>query len=185
LQCIKYLEEDKHPIRRQTTESITKLLDELEKLDLTRAERLQIVNLAPTTLVALVVVRRTPRLLARLPSEPSQVLIQSRPSLGPRPPIFTSVATWQCVDDFEERFPSEEEQAHILKLVTDHMGTEQAPTIVLHPSEGGRANGTNGGDYDEPDDATYEQEDEEGDLVEEGLDGAGEATERGIDEEDA
>lgn len=45
-----------HPLRRQTNSSINKLLDELEKLDLTKAERLQILNLAPTTLVALVVV---------------------------------------------------------------------------------------------------------------------------------
>lgn len=56
-QCIKYLEEDVHPLRRQSTAAITRLLDELEKLDLTKAERLQIINLAPTTLVALVVVR--------------------------------------------------------------------------------------------------------------------------------
>lgn len=56
-QCIKYLEEPVHPLRRQTNASVNKLLDELEKVDLTKAERLQILNLAPTTLVALVVVR--------------------------------------------------------------------------------------------------------------------------------
>ncbi|KAK4699239.1 DNA-directed RNA polymerase III subunit RPC9, partial [Phenoliferia sp. Uapishka_3] len=54
-ECIKYLEESVHPLRRQTDNSISTLLDELEKFDLTKAERLQIVNLAPTTLVALVV----------------------------------------------------------------------------------------------------------------------------------
>ncbi len=92
----------------------------------------------------------------------------------------------QCVDDFEERFPSEEEQAHILNLVKDHMGTEQAPTIVLHPSEGRtRANGTHHDGDEEMDDAAYEPDDEDGDLVEEGLDGGAEVTERGIDEEDA
>ena len=66
------------------------------------------------------------------------------------------------------------------------MGTEQAPTIILHPSESNaRANGVNGGGEDEEmDEGLYEPEDEDGDLVEEGLEGAGEATERGIDEED-
>lgn len=46
-----------HPLRRQTSASISTLLDELEQFDFTKAERLQIVNLAPVTLVALVVVR--------------------------------------------------------------------------------------------------------------------------------
>ncbi|GAA5901382.1 hypothetical protein JCM6882_007762 [Rhodosporidiobolus microsporus] len=52
-EALSYLEEPVHPMRRQTTESVGKLLDELEELDLTKAERLQLVNLAPTSIVEL------------------------------------------------------------------------------------------------------------------------------------
>ncbi|BGP32892.1 hypothetical protein JCM10296v2_004677 [Rhodotorula toruloides] len=52
-EALRYLEESVHPMRRQTTASVSKLLDELEELDLTKAERLQLVNLAPTTAVEL------------------------------------------------------------------------------------------------------------------------------------
>lgn len=66
------------------------------------------------------------------------------------------------------------------------MGSLQAPTIVLHPS--GTANGTkrsNGVDADEEmDDATFEMQEDENDLVEEGLEGMGEVVEKGLDEED-
>jgi len=46
-----------HPTRRQTGDAVSTLLDELEQLQLTKAERLQVVNLAPTSLVELHVVR--------------------------------------------------------------------------------------------------------------------------------
>ncbi|GAA5962020.1 hypothetical protein JCM21900_002800 [Sporobolomyces salmonicolor] len=52
-EAIRYLEDDVHPIRRQTPKSVANLLDKLEDLDLTKAERLHIVNLAPTSLVEL------------------------------------------------------------------------------------------------------------------------------------
>jgi len=45
---------------RQSEESIGELLDQLEKLDLTKSERLQLINTAPTTLVELHVVRTLP-----------------------------------------------------------------------------------------------------------------------------
>ncbi|GJN91238.1 hypothetical protein Rhopal_004256-T1 [Rhodotorula paludigena] len=51
--ALQYLEHAVHPTRRQTTESVTRLLDDLDDLDLTKAERLQIVNLAPATAVEL------------------------------------------------------------------------------------------------------------------------------------
>ncbi|GAA6005570.1 DNA-directed RNA polymerase III subunit RPC17 [Rhodotorula paludigena] len=52
-EALQYLEHAVHPTRRQTTESVTRLLDDLDELDLTKAERLQIVNLAPATAVEL------------------------------------------------------------------------------------------------------------------------------------
>ncbi|GAA5867048.1 hypothetical protein JCM8547_008423 [Rhodosporidiobolus lusitaniae] len=52
-EALRYLEESVHPLRRQTSESVSKLLDELEELELTKAERLQLVNLAPTSIVEL------------------------------------------------------------------------------------------------------------------------------------
>lgn len=148
---------------------------------------MQIVNLAPTTLVALVVVcpplpyHHRGTLLIRSPFLLSLYWFDTHSSSCPLP-----IPRSQCVDDFEERFPTEQAQAHILNLVKNHMGTEQAPTIVVHPSEGGagKANGVHNGGDEEMDELAYEEEEEEG-LVEEGLEGAGEQEVRGIDEEDA
>ena len=47
-------------MRRQTSADVSALLDELEKLELTKAERLQIINLAPTNLVGITIVRPSP-----------------------------------------------------------------------------------------------------------------------------
>ncbi|BGP40909.1 hypothetical protein JCM10450v2_004914 [Rhodotorula kratochvilovae] len=52
-EALRYLEDPVHPTIRQTSDAVASLLDELEELDLTKAERLQIVNLAPTTAVEL------------------------------------------------------------------------------------------------------------------------------------
>jgi RNA polymerase Rpb4 len=62
-QAIQYLTSDYLPIKNGTPESITKLVKALEPYDLTKAEKLQIVNLVPTTAVELYVVR-LPALLA-------------------------------------------------------------------------------------------------------------------------
>lgn len=59
-QAVQYLEADVHPMRRQTSAAVATLLDGLDNYDLTKSERLQIVNLAPTTLVELQVVRPRP-----------------------------------------------------------------------------------------------------------------------------
>lgn len=56
-QAVQYLEAAVHPMRRQTSAAVAQLLDGLDDYDLTKSERLQIVNLAPTTLVELHVVR--------------------------------------------------------------------------------------------------------------------------------
>jgi hypothetical protein len=54
-QAVQYLEAAVHPMRRQTSAAVAQLLDGLDDYDLTKS--LQIVNLAPTTLVELHVVR--------------------------------------------------------------------------------------------------------------------------------
>lgn len=58
LQAIQYLSADYLPAKSQTDEGITQLLKDLAPYDLTKAEKLQIVNLAPTMPVELYVVCR-------------------------------------------------------------------------------------------------------------------------------
>ncbi|GAA6017119.1 hypothetical protein JCM8202_005912 [Rhodotorula sphaerocarpa] len=52
-EAVQYLEADVHPTRRQSHDAVAKLLDGLDDYDLTKSERLQLVNLAPTSLVEL------------------------------------------------------------------------------------------------------------------------------------
>ncbi|KAK4048183.1 hypothetical protein OIV83_004888 [Microbotryomycetes sp. JL201] len=54
-ECIKYLEREQLPTLRQDASLVDGLLEQLAKFGLTRAEQLQIVNLAPQSLVELVV----------------------------------------------------------------------------------------------------------------------------------
>ena len=56
-QAISYLSADYLPNVSQTEEGITKLVKSLAPYDLTKSEKLQIVNLAPTLPVELYVVR--------------------------------------------------------------------------------------------------------------------------------
>ena len=56
-QAIQYLSADYQPPSRQSDAAITKLIKKLAPYDLTKAEKLQIVNLAPTQAVELYVVR--------------------------------------------------------------------------------------------------------------------------------
>lgn len=57
LQAIQYLSADYQPTISQTSEGITKLVKDLAPYELTKAEKLQVVNLAPTEPVELYVVR--------------------------------------------------------------------------------------------------------------------------------
>ncbi|KAK4057334.1 hypothetical protein OIO90_001831 [Microbotryomycetes sp. JL221] len=54
-ECQRYLENEAFPVLQQTEELVTALLERLESFNLTKAERLQIINLAPRSLVELVV----------------------------------------------------------------------------------------------------------------------------------
>lgn len=62
LQAIQYLSADYQPTISQTSEGITKLVKDLAPYELTKAEKLQVVNLAPTEPVELYVVRPRPHL---------------------------------------------------------------------------------------------------------------------------
>lgn len=57
MQAIQYLSADFQPIASQTEAGIAKLVQDLTPFELTKAEKLQIVNLAPTEMVELYVVR--------------------------------------------------------------------------------------------------------------------------------
>lgn len=54
---MKYLASTEQPTHRQSAKGISKLLKHLNKFELTKGEKLQIVNLAPTQTVELYVVR--------------------------------------------------------------------------------------------------------------------------------
>ena len=60
LKAIQYLSADYQPTISQTPAGITKLVKELAPIELTKAEKLQVVNLAPTEPVELYVVCRIP-----------------------------------------------------------------------------------------------------------------------------
>ena len=108
-QCCEYLKHTNLPTARQSSESVDRLLDQLEAYTLTKAERLQIVNLAPKSLVELVVV--------------SGQQLLSRGALADAPLLANSL---QCVEDLEERFPDSTTQEEILALVASHLGEVKA-----------------------------------------------------------
>lgn len=57
IQAIQYLSADYQPTNQQSTNGIAHLLKDLRNYELTKAEKLQVVNLAPKTQVELYVVR--------------------------------------------------------------------------------------------------------------------------------
>ncbi|GAA5897984.1 DNA-directed RNA polymerase III subunit RPC17 [Sporobolomyces salmoneus] len=110
-EAIKYLEEPVHPTIRQTEESVVKLLDKLETdpryTQLTKSERLQLVNSAPTSLVELHVCIED--LTERYPEESEQLevidLIRSHleNSQSSAAPTVTNEDIDQLHDEQEQR----------------------------------------------------------------------------------
>ena len=82
LQAIQYLSADYHPTAQQSSTSITSLVRALEPYGLTKAEKLQIVNLAPTEAVELYVI--VEELEDRLGERMEEVLQIVRQSLSER-----------------------------------------------------------------------------------------------------
>ncbi|GAA6064609.1 hypothetical protein JCM10212_007098 [Sporobolomyces blumeae] len=92
-EAIRYLEDAVHPTRRQTAESVSTLLDALDRYDLTKAERLQLVNSAPTSLVELHVCIED--LEERFPGDEAQesLLSEIRSHLSRKPVQSTTTAS--------------------------------------------------------------------------------------------
>lgn len=81
------------------------------------------------------------------------------------------------MDDFEERFPGEEEQAHVLNLVQEHLTSEAAAAT----SAARKADRMDVDQEAEEEEQQFDDEEEE-EFVEEGLQGAGEDQGKELDE---
>ncbi|GAA5823572.1 hypothetical protein JCM5353_006309 [Sporobolomyces roseus] len=138
-EAIRYLEEGVHPILRQSEESIGELLDQLDKLDLTKSERLQLINTAPTTSVELHV----------------------------------------CIEDLSERFPSDEQQEHILSIIRSHLDHQPSAATTTAKAKAEREELDKGEEGVADDGDAYE---EDAFVQEGGRRGAG-GEERDIDED--
>jgi len=154
-----------HPILRQSEESIGELLDQLDKLDLTKSERLQLINTAPTTSVELHVVRPTPS----LSPSPSSCRVTNSP-------LRTET---QCIEDLSERFPSDEQQEHILSIIRSHLDHQPSAATTTAKAKAEREELDKGEEGVADDGDAYE---EDAFVQEGGRRGAG-GEERDIDED--
>lgn len=84
MKAIQYLTAEYQPLHRQTESSIQRLVRELAPYDFTKAEKLQIVNLAPTEAVELYVVRSSPLVLLSYSDLISQIVEEIEDRLGDR-----------------------------------------------------------------------------------------------------
>ncbi|KAG6919401.1 hypothetical protein DXG01_006284 [Tephrocybe rancida] len=90
IEAIQYLSADYLPTSRQSSEGITKLVKDLASYELTKAEKLQIVNLAPTMPVELYVI--VEELEDRLGDRMEDMLTHVESSLGAAaPPLSTDI----------------------------------------------------------------------------------------------
>ncbi|KAG7450120.1 uncharacterized protein BT62DRAFT_491902 [Guyanagaster necrorhizus] len=80
VEAIQYLSAEYQPTKSQTEQGITQLVKDLEKYALTKAEKLQVVNLAPTIPVELYVI--VEELEDRLGESMEEILINVRSSLS-------------------------------------------------------------------------------------------------------
>ncbi|OCB91071.1 hypothetical protein A7U60_g1708 [Sanghuangporus baumii] len=85
-EAIQYLTADYQPTKQQSAESISQLVRDLNKFDLTKAEKLQIVNLAPTEPVELYVI--VEEIEDRFGDKMDEVLDVVRSSLARPNPLF-------------------------------------------------------------------------------------------------
>ncbi|TFK48772.1 hypothetical protein OE88DRAFT_1646877 [Heliocybe sulcata] len=88
VEAIQYLTSDFQPISAQSDAGITKLVKDLEPYGFTKAEKLQIVNLAPTEAVELYVI--VEELEDRLGERMEEVLSHVRASLDPDAVVVVS-----------------------------------------------------------------------------------------------
>ena len=116
-QAISYLSGNYLPNISQKEEGITKLVKDLAPYDLTKAEKLQIVNLAPTRPVELYVVCFPKKFL-------SCVLF-----------VFDDRVHWQIVEELEDRF-GEDRIEEILGHVKESLTQSHSDTINSHGING-------------------------------------------------
>ncbi|KAI0026971.1 RNA polymerase Rpb4-domain-containing protein [Vararia minispora EC-137] len=83
VEAIQYLNADFQPTRRQTPQGITRLVKALEPYGLTKAEKLQVVNLAPTATVELYILVEDPE--ERIDGVMDEILDHVRASLTDEP----------------------------------------------------------------------------------------------------
>lgn len=149
---------------------MSKLLDELEELELTKAERLQLVNLAPTSVVELHVVR---------PLSPVHSLSTLPDPLSPL----------QCIEDLEERFPEGPAQDSLLALIKTHLSSVEDASTAASKDAADAAAAREAAQRDkdkmEIDEREAEAVQDDSTFVNEGWDGmrANENAENDIDEE--
>ncbi|WWC61392.1 uncharacterized protein I303_103975 [Kwoniella dejecticola CBS 10117] len=87
-EVIKYLCQSYNPTSRQTADGVARLADELQDHDLTKAEVLQIANLAPTEVVELYAIIEEPdmRFLPDAAEKLQEIATQIQSTLLPSPP---------------------------------------------------------------------------------------------------
>ncbi|KAJ7741952.1 HRDC-like protein [Mycena maculata] len=113
-EAIQYLSSEFQPTSSQTPEAITTLVKSLEPYDLTKAEKLQIVNLAPQNHIELYVIveELEDRLAERMEEVISQVQtsLVLDPALIPSPRITSAPRNRgaEVVDDWDEGYVGEE-----------------------------------------------------------------------------
>ncbi|GLB38263.1 putative RNA polymerase Rpb4 [Lyophyllum shimeji] len=107
VEAIQYLSADYLPTARQTPEGITKLVKELAPYDLTKAEKLQVVNLAPTLPVELYVI--VEELEDRLGDRMEEILDRVKSTLSAAPaPRTQPVEAYPVLRPSDESFPLNE-----------------------------------------------------------------------------
>ncbi|KNZ79840.1 DNA-directed RNA polymerase III subunit RPC9, partial [Termitomyces sp. J132] len=101
VEAIQYLSADYLPTTRQSPEGITKLVKDLAPYELTKAEKLQVVNLAPTMPVELYVI--VEELEDRLGDSMEEILTFVESSLAaPAPPTIAATELSSLAQHYDE-----------------------------------------------------------------------------------
>ncbi|KAF5382489.1 hypothetical protein D9615_002998 [Tricholomella constricta] len=102
IEAIQYLSADYLPTSRQSAEGISKLVKNLAPYDLTKAEKLQVVNLAPTLPVELYVI--VEELEDRLGDRMDEILTHVQSGLSSAPPPADVTDVYSALQQSDETF---------------------------------------------------------------------------------
>ncbi|KAG5652889.1 hypothetical protein H0H81_003252 [Sphagnurus paluster] len=126
IEAIQYLSADYLPTTRQTPQAISQLVQDLAPYELTKAEKLQVVNLAPTTPVELYVI--VEELEDRLGERMEEILTHVQKGLASAPPRASSPQTSSVTQPSDETsgigslvYPDDQEVYHE-EIVFDDVG---------------------------------------------------------------